>query len=484
MDKEKMAAMLKAAGIDVELLGSNPEQAIKDFEERAIDGNDNEETVIDEAGAFSGEHRNTPPARKMQEEVLGMLRSVSEATKGMKDDRASRFIKDFMETTINPKLLPLQKDLDKYKAATTIIEKKLKEFEMYKSSGASTKKIQDRKAALREWMSGSTNEKIELHPQANERKSQLMEYPYYDGGKQKSITTNYAVDLESQGGLFVLPYLSARIQKEILETSDVMRYSRVERITGTDIWQEIFEKGFFSAEPRLERQDVIPTDSPDFAMIEASVKELQMLIAITNKMLKFKPDLESWAVTRMVEFFKKYWGYYFIHGDGSTYPAGFMSSYGRGSEVTVFGSGAAGALFDEYFELMDLIALIKEGYSPAFYGNRNTWYTTFRKYVDGNSRPYIQGSDGMRIEGYDYRIMQDMDSIGSGTYPLMFGDLQAAYVIFISDWTEFIRENVTKKGWTKIWKNENMGAIIVQPEAMYKVQCNPVFGPLDPGDII
>ena len=71
-----------------------------------------------------------------------------------------------------------------------------------------------------------------------------------------------------------------------------------------------------------------------------------------------------------------------------------------------------------------------------------------------------------RLLGYPVEIDEAMPDIGSDTTPIGFGNWRRGYAIVDRPGMKLIRDNVTKKGWTKLYFSKRVGGAPMDTNAI------------------
>jgi HK97 family phage major capsid protein len=122
---------------------------------------------------------------------------------------------------------------------------------------------------------------------------------------------------------------------------------------------------------------------------------------------------------------------------------------------------------------------------PAAYRGRGTWLmngttlAAIRKFKDGTTGNYLWqpayiAGQPETILGRPVIEVPDMDSIGSGTTPIAFGDIATAYRILDRlDLSILVNPYLlATNGITRIHATRRVGGAVVQPRALKKITCS------------
>jgi HK97 family phage major capsid protein len=344
------------------------------------------------------------------------------------------------------------------------LEKKLDELEtkFYRPTGNGQAKIVSesethfKKALLsRERMDAV----LELK-QMNEKS--LLEY----GMETKYMRTDSNVD----GGYLCPPEWSKEIAKKIIEISPMRSICRV-----TTVGAKVFEQPVRNtlAEATYEGEAEAVTDSNlQYGLVEIVNNRLTAKVPVTYEMLNdghydIMAEIQNDAA---IQFAKKE-GYMFLQGNGVKQPYGLMTD----STIPTRNSGIASDINFDALKLMT--GDLKVGYDPTFMLNRRTvaYLSTLKNSV--GAYLWQEGSTGDGVPstlcGYPYVRAIDMDDIGAGLYPVIFGDFKE-YQIVDRFGLYVIRDEITKADRAMIQFILHLynGGKVRLSEAFIKLRCH------------
>ncbi|MBK5958584.1 phage major capsid protein [Rhodoplanes elegans] len=168
---------------------------------------------------------------------------------------------------------------------------------------------------------------------------------------------------------------------------------------------------------------------PAFGQLEVPVRELNTYVDVSNQLLQDSgASAEAEVRLALADDFGKKEGAAFVSGDGVLAPMGFMSD----ATIAYTANGHATNLSAD--------ALITLMYAlPALYRNRGSWLmngstlATIRKLKDGQNnylwQPSFQAGQPETILGRPVVEAVDIPDVGSGAFPIIFGDFNTGYRI-------------------------------------------------------
>ncbi|MEO0557386.1 MAG: phage major capsid protein [Bacteroidota bacterium] len=303
------------------------------------------------------------------------------------------------------------------------------------------------------------------------------------------LTTGFAEARElstddlSSGGVFVPENMSDRIIERVYERSPIRRNATVDTITRGDNLQVVKESDTkdFTSGWVGERDARGDTDTEAYELITIPVHEQFAQPTVTNKMLEDSfVGVEGRIERGLGNRFSLEEGIGFVTGNGIHKPLGFLSAktlavFAALSAITK--SGDANAIPD-WKSFAKAMTSLPSAYQEAakWYWNRTTTFVAIT-FVDGEGRPLInfdllREGGGMQFLGHEIEHVDAMPAydLETGQYttgdaPVLFADMEEMYNIVDRRGMVTIRDNVTKKGFTKFYTSRRVGGQTVQHNA-------------------
>ncbi len=231
---------------------------------------------------------------------------------------------------------------------------------------------------------------------------------------------------------------------------------------------------------RGETSETTETGTPTIGELEFVPGELYAEPWSTNNMLEDATiNVGAWLADEVSTTFVEMEGEAFVSGSGINRPRGILSyttvanaSYAWG-KVGYIASGNAGAwaASDPSNYLIDLVHSLRRKYrgNAAFLMNDLT-LASIRKLKDGQGnyiwQPGLQAGVADRLLGYGVEIDDNMPDIAANSLSIAFGDFKRGYQVVDRRGISVIRDNLTKKGWTKFYTTKRVGGGIKNFEAI------------------
>ncbi|TGN68268.1 phage major capsid protein [Paracoccus liaowanqingii] len=298
---------------------------------------------------------------------------------------------------------------------------------------------------------------------------------YLRAGEQRMEATEIkalSVADNANGGFLVPTEQGSEILKRLTEMSPIRQYANVQTVTGSEIVFPTLLTGvnaFWTA----EGADMTVSE-PTFGQVKIANHEVSSFYVATNQVLEDNQyDLEGEMTTEIAKGFAKVEGLAFVKGTGTGQPRGLMTAPGIAEVKT----GMA-ATFPTSNPLDVLIAM--QHAIPSFHAASAVWamnratLSVIRRFKDAQGQYLVtDAKDGgvMRLLGNPIVEMPDMDNIGAGTAPIVFGDM-SGFRIFDRIGLSVLRDPYTlgTKGQVRFIARKRVGADVTHAERFVKLR--------------
>jgi len=294
-----------------------------------------------------------------------------------------------------------------------------------------------------------------------------------ESGREMKQYKTLATDNDVEGGFTVPAPIRGRMIDLLREFSPVRSLVTVVTIGAGNAFEYPKEgSAAFSAGKVGERDARSQTTNGEFAMERIPVHEFYANPWVTQTMLDDSGfDVEGWIAARVANRRAQLEGGYHISGTGEGEPEGFLTN----ADITSVASGDADEVTD--IGLISLVFDLPEMYARngRFLWKRATT-AKIRKFKDATSGQYLwspglNGSTQGLVLGYPYTECVDMPAEGSNEYPVLFGDLKAAYTIVDRQGITLTRDPYTNKPHVEMYMTWRTGGQGVLAEAVRKLKC-------------
>jgi HK97 family phage major capsid protein len=294
--------------------------------------------------------------------------------------------------------------------------------------------------------------------------------------KNLRLLNEMSVASAPDGGYFVSPDTSGRIETMVYESSPIRQLASVQTISSESLEgiNDLDEAGASWVGETQARAG--NTDTPQVALWKIPVHEQYAEPRATQKLLDDSSvDVEGWLAGKVTAKFARSEATAFVTGSGILQPRGF-TTYTAGTptaalwdRVQQVATGAAAALTAD--GLIDLVFSLKSAYAAgSVFGMARLTEATVRKFKDGEGNYMWQPNFGLRTSGtllgFPIVEMADMAAVAAGTLPIVFGNLRAAYQIVDRFGVRVLRDPYTTKGYVKFYTTKRVGGGVTGFEAI------------------
>jgi HK97 family phage major capsid protein len=294
------------------------------------------------------------------------------------------------------------------------------------------------------------------------------------------------VGSDPDGGYAVIPEFSSSITASLKEMSPIRTLADVRQIS-TDALEEIYDVADATADWVGEVTARTETDTPDLGKWRIPANEIYAMPKASQQLLDDAAiNIGEWLVSKVTTRFAQKEGSAFISGNGAGKPRGILSyATAATSDATrawgviqhvvtgVDGDFAVSAKGDK---LIDLQAELKAGYraNAVWLMNRRT-AAAVRKFKDGQSnylwQPSTQANQPDMLLGHRIVLDEEMPDVGSGTYPIAFGDFKRGYTIVDRLGIRVLRDPYSAKPYVLFYCYARVGGDVTNFEAIKLLKC-------------
>jgi HK97 family phage major capsid protein len=285
----------------------------------------------------------------------------------------------------------------------------------------------------------------------------------------KSLT----VATDAAGGYLAPQQFGAELIKLLRQYSPIRQYARVITIGASEITYPR-RTGSTAASWVGETEDRTASE-PTFEQLTIAPFELATFTDVSTQLLEDNAyNLEGELSADFAESFGIKEGNAFVKGTGTGQPKGIMTASGilevtTGAAAAFPTSNPADVIIGMFHKLPNVHAQ-----NGVWMMNRNT-LAEIRKWKDRTGRyliidPISSGAP-LTLLGRPIAEMIDMDDIGAGKYPLIFGDMQG-YRIVDRIGLSILRDPYTlaAKGQVRIHARKRVGAGLTHPDRFVKLK--------------
>lgn len=303
-----------------------------------------------------------------------------------------------------------------------------------------------------------------------------------NGLRDLEVKAALRTDSDPDGGYVVPVQMESTIDRVLGSVSAMRSISRVVNISAPT-YRKLVNQGGAIGGWVAERDARPETATPKLSALEFPAMELYANPAATQTLLDDAYiNIEQWLADEVSITFADMEAPSFINGDGVGKPRGLLSydkvanaSYAWG-KIGYVASGVAASLTDSTHNgadaLIDLIYSIKQGYRQGsqFLMNRKT-QAAIRKFKSKTEelylwQPSIQVGQPSTLLGYPLVDEDNMPDVGSGEFPIAFGDFQRGYLIVDRAGVRVLRDPYSNKPYIHFYTTKRVGGGVQNFEAV------------------
>lgn len=390
----------------------------------------------------------------------------------------------------------LQEKVDKANQSITDIESKIEELQKEQDridnlelqvnraglggAGGTDKELQNEAKQFFSQMKGRPVDDSEVDTEAyNTYKQAFDKYLRYgERAVNTEIRNALSVGSDPDGGQWVPASTTNRIIQRLFETSPVRDVANVITI-GSDRFEIPKDVNEATSGGWVGETDTrSSTGTPEVGLQEIPVHEQYAMPEITQKLVDDAGiDIEGWLSNKISDILVRTENTAFVSGDGIMKPRGFMDysgsastnednnrswgvlqyvKSGNSSGFPSAGSGSANPLI----EMVNKIKSPLRGGS-VWAMNRFT-KAEIRKLRDSNDNYYLipdlSGSGADMLLGFPIKEFDDMADVGSGNFPVAFGNFNQGYQIVDRIGIRVLRDPYTNKPYIRYYTTKRVGA--------------------------
>lgn len=312
-----------------------------------------------------------------------------------------------------------------------------------------------------------------------------------DAGNLGELQVKAALTTQSDpdGGYLVPTETEKTIDRVMGITSTMRQLANVLQI-GTSEYKKLINMGGSGAGWVGEEEARPQTGTPTLRELIFTVMELYANPATTRTMLDDGIiDIGAWLADEVNITFAEQEGAAFVTGTGLKRPRGILSyptvanpNYSWGNVGFVVTGAAADFLAPSSTvspadALLDLLYALKQGYrNNASYLSTDATMAKIRKFKDGQGNyiwaPPTTNEKVATIWGKPAYTDDNMNEIGTNTFPVAVGDFKRAYLIVDRQGIRVLRDEYTNKPFVHFYTTKRVGGGISNFEAIKLLKCS------------
>ncbi len=306
-----------------------------------------------------------------------------------------------------------------------------------------------------------------VSPEAVSRRSAFAAW-VRNGRPQAALQTSK----DSGGGIFVPIEISQTIRENLVLVDQIRRVASAVT-TSTDTLLIPKRSAATTAQWLAENDTALPTD-PTFGAVEISVNGARAYVDISNDTLADSAiDIEAWITRDLTKELARLEGVAFVNGTGIKQPQGLLQS----ADIASVATGDANLVTaDSIVGLpFQLPAEYAAGPGACWLMNRRT-AAAVRKLKDTVNRYLFDenlNKQGLpTIQGIPVVDAPTMPDVAAGATPIVFGDMQAGYMIVDRLNMVLLRDPYSQAALnrTRFYIMKRVGGAVALGEALIKLK--------------
>lgn len=281
------------------------------------------------------------------------------------------------------------------------------------------------------------------------------------------------VSTDANGGYLAPEEFGSELIKLLNEYSPIRSYARVVNISAPEIKYPRRVSG--TAATWVAETEDRTESGMTFEQVTLTPFELATFTDVSNQLLEDNAyGLEGELLADYAESFGKTEGVAFVKGTGTGQPRGIMTATGikevkTGVAAAFPSTNPADVIIGMYHQIAT-----SHAQNGAWLMNRNT-LSLIRQWKDGTGRYLvldpITAGGVMTLLGRPIVEMPDMDDIGAGKFPILFGDL-SGYRIIDRVGLSTLRDpySLAAKGQVRFHARKRVGADVTHPDRFVKLK--------------
>jgi HK97 family phage major capsid protein len=275
----------------------------------------------------------------------------------------------------------------------------------------------------------------------------------------------------ADGSNAVIPWLNPEVQTQALAENELLSRVRTRQVTNFPARTLISTTAGFEwvAEAAIRNE----TTAPQPKLIEIQPGEWSAKPCVSNWALQdIQFDAEAWLMSELRLAYANALMAAIIAGNGVAKPRGILDMPTADTVAPALGTirrfvtGQAATLPTTAATMITLLSQVS-GSVAWQYRQGSAWYMNastleaIRAVRDDQNRPLFIDSlvtrGAQQLLGYDVVEVEAMPNVGAGALPIIFGNLNAGYMLATDSGMQLTRDAITEPGFTKFYTRTRVG---------------------------
>lgn len=295
--------------------------------------------------------------------------------------------------------------------------------------------------------------------------------------RKGEVQAAMSVGTAAEGGYLAPVEWDRTITNKLKQRSPIRENSQVITISGPG-FSQVYNDGVVGSGWVGETAARPATTTPGLTSLAWAIGEIYANPQITQQALDdVAIDLEQWLSDEVEGEFAIQENIAFLSGNGTNKPNGILTYVtGAANAAThpfgaITGTTVAGAAAVTTDEIVDLVYSIpsERNANAKFYMNR-TSLGKIRKLKDGQGnyiwQPTFVAGEPSTLQGYPVVEVPGMPNMTTGLVSVLFGDMQATYLVVDRIGIRVLRDPFTNKPYVGFYTTKRVGGGVKNPEYM------------------
>jgi HK97 family phage major capsid protein len=295
--------------------------------------------------------------------------------------------------------------------------------------------------------------------------------------RRGEVQAAMSVGTAAEGGYLAPVEWDRTITNKLKQRSPIRENSQVITISGPG-FSQVYNDGVVGSGWVGETAARPATTTPGLTSLAWAIGEIYANPQITQQALDdVAIDLEQWLADEVEGEFAIQENTAFLSGNGTNKPNGILTYVtGAANAAThpfgaITGTTVAGAAAVTTDEIVDLVYSLpsERNANAKFYMNR-TSLGKLRKLKDGQGnyiwQPTFVAGEPSTLQGYPVVEVPGMPNMTTGLVSVLFGDMQATYLVVDRIGIRVLRDPFTNKPYVGFYTTKRVGGGVKNPEYM------------------
>lgn len=295
--------------------------------------------------------------------------------------------------------------------------------------------------------------------------------------RRGDVNASMTVGTDADGGYLAPVEWDRTITDKLKLKSPVRENAQVIQISGRG-FSRVYNDGLIGSGWVGETAARPETGTPGLTTLTFETGEIYANPAISQTALDdVALNLENWLADEVNGEFAIQENVAFLSGNGVNKPFGILTYVTGAANAAkhpfgaIVATDASGAALTDSDDIIDLIYSLpgERAFGAKFFMNQATLGIA-RKLKDGDGnylwQPSYQAGEPATLAGFPVVMTQGMPDVAASAVPVLFGNMEAAYLVIDRVGTRILRDPYTNKPFVHFYTTKRVGGGVQNPEYM------------------